>query len=112
MQSTQSLFDLQAEVCKTLAHPKRLEIIHLLEEGEMTVNQLAQRMGIRKANLSQHLGMMRQRGVLVARRDGVNIYYRATSPKVCQACEIMREVLCEQLEEGHHLVKEFRASAR
>jgi len=67
---------MHAEVCKTLANPKRLEIIYALKEGELSVGELVKRLGISKANVSQHLAVLRQRRVVTARREGVNIYYR------------------------------------
>lgn len=91
------LYELQAEVCKTLANPKRLEIISALKEGERTVTDLVDLLGVPKANVSQHLAVMRNTGVLVNRREGVNIYYSLASPKVTQACLLMKEVLTERL---------------
>ncbi|MBI2913857.1 MAG: winged helix-turn-helix transcriptional regulator [Chloroflexi bacterium] len=90
------IFDLHADVCKTLASPARLKIIAALSEGEMAVGEIVAAVGARKANVSQHLAVMRQRGIVHARRQGLNVYYRLTSPKIIQACELMREVLLEQ----------------
>ncbi len=91
------IFDLHADICKTLASPARLRIIAALREGEMPVGDIAHTVGTRKANVSQHLAVMRQRGIVQARRQGLNVYYRLTSPKIIQACELMRDVLLEQL---------------
>jgi ArsR family transcriptional regulator len=98
------LYELQAEVCKTLANPKRLEIITALKEGEKTVSDLVGLLGVPKANVSQHLAVMRNTGVLVNRRDGVNIYYSLASPKVTQACMLMKEVLTERLKQKSDLL--------
>lgn len=98
------LYELQAEVCKTLANPKRLEIISALKEGEKTVSDLVGLLGVPKANVSQHLAVMRNTGVLTNRRDGVNIYYSLASPKVTQACMLMREVLTERLKQKSGLI--------
>jgi len=99
------IYELHADVCKTLANAKRLEILNALRDKEMTVSELAERVGALKANISQHLAVMRQKGILATRRDGVNIYYRIANPKVIQACDIMREVLFEQLKENEKLMK-------
>jgi len=99
------IYELHADVCKTLANAKRLEILNALRDKDMTVNELAERVGALKANISQHLAVMRQKGILATRRDGVNIYYRIANPKVIQACDIMREVLFEQLKENEKLMK-------
>ena len=103
------VFNMHAEVCKTLANPKRLEIIYALKEGELSVGELVKRLGISKANISQHLAILRQRRVLVSRREGVNIYYRISNPKIVKACALMREVLTEQLMEEGRIVKKAKA---
>ena len=99
------IYELHADVCKTLANAKRLEILNALRDKDMTVSELVERVGALKANISQHLAVMRQKGILATRRDGVNIYYRIANPKVIQACDIMREVLFEQLKENEKLIK-------
>ena len=104
MGQNKTLFELQAEVCKTLSSPKRLEILNALKEGEKTVSELVEILGVPKANVSQHLAVMRHRGILDSRRDGVNIYYRVANSKVIKACLLMREVLTEQMQEKSRLI--------
>ena len=106
-QKEKKIYELHAEICKTLANPKRLQILNLLRHKELSVNELASLMEIRDANVSQHLAVMRQKGILVTRREGVNVYYRIANPKVIEACDIMREVLIEQLEERARLVEDI-----
>lgn len=91
------LWELQADICQILANPKRLQILNLLKWGELSVGALVQAMGVAKANLSQHLSLMRQKGILATRREGTTIYYRLAIPPITEACEIMREVLLEVL---------------
>ncbi len=98
MGQDKTLFELQSEVCKTLASPKRLEILNALKESEKTVSELVEILGVPKANVSQHLAVMRHKGILDSRREGVNIYYRVSNPKVIKACVLMREVLTEQMQ--------------
>lgn len=104
MKTSKTLFELQSEVCKTLASAKRLEIINALKEGEKTVGELVNILGVPKANVSQHLAVMRHKGILKSRREGVNIYYCIANPKVIQACMLMREVLTEQMKEKSRLI--------
>lgn len=91
-----SLFEMQAEICKTLTNPKRIEILNTLGTEEKTVTELVLALGASKANVSQHLAVMRHKGILSTRRMGVNIYYRVANPKVIDACMLMKEVLIEQ----------------
>jgi ArsR family transcriptional regulator, virulence genes transcriptional regulator len=91
------LWEMQADICQTLANPKRLQIINLLKEEELSVGAMVKAMGVPKANLSQHLSVMRQKGILATRRDGTTIYYRLAIPYITEACAIMRDVLLDVL---------------
>ena len=102
------LYELHASVCQTLSNPKRLEVIDCLRHGELPVAKLAQITNISQANLSQHLALMREKGIVIARRGGSNVYYRLSNPKITQACDLMREVLLEHLEAGAELVETSR----
>lgn len=104
-------YDLQARICSTMANPKRLEILDLLAEGERSVEELTQAMGIPKANVSQHLALMRQVNMVTARKEGQSVYYRIANPKVTRACRLMKEVMFEQLNRSQRLVEEFSKSA-
>lgn len=101
------LYEMHAEICKTLGNAKRIEILLALKDRKLTVNELADILDISPANVSQHLAIMRQKGILTSRREGVNIYYKVSNPKVNQACALMREVLLEQLEDGQKMVRKF-----
>jgi len=103
------IYELHADVCKVLSNARRLEILDALRDNEMTVGELTEQVGALKANISQHLTVMRQKGILVTRRDGVNIYYRIANPKVIQAFDLMREVLFEQLQENERLMQGIQA---
>ena len=92
------LYELHASICQTLAHPRRLEVIDRLRSGEMSVTDLAQALQISQPNVSQHLSLMKQKGIVTARREGLNVYYRLASLKIVKACELMREVLVDHLE--------------
>ncbi len=104
------VLELQAEICQTLANPKRLQIISLLKNGELPVGEMVKAMNIAKANLSQHLAVMRQKGILITRREGTTIYYRLASPKITDACTTMREVLMNLLEDREKLSKSIRGT--
>ncbi len=99
------LYELHAGICQTLANPKRLEVIDLLRDGEKSVTEIAEAMEISQANLSQHLTVMRQKGIVVPRREGVNVYYRLSNPKIIKACDLMRQVLLEHLQAGVELAR-------
>lgn len=100
------LYKIHASICHTLANPKRLEIIDQLRAREMSVTELAGILEISQANLSQHLAIMRQKGIVTTQREGLNVFYRLSNPKITQACDLMRQVLLEYLEGGTKLIRE------
>jgi ArsR family transcriptional regulator len=102
------VFELQADICQTLANPKRLQIVSLLKSGELSVTEMVRAMGIPMANASQHLSIMRQKGLIISRREGTTIYYRLASPKITEACAIMREVLLTLLAGQETLSRSMR----
>ncbi len=102
---SKTIFEIQAEICKTIASSKRLEIINALKSGEKSVTELVEILGVPKANVSQHLAMMRHKGILKTRRDGVNIYYSIAHPKVIEACSLMREVMADMMRERKKIAR-------
>jgi DNA-binding transcriptional ArsR family regulator len=88
---------LQAEVLKTLASPRRLEILHALAEGPIEVGRLAETIGATQPNVSQHLGILRSAGLVEAVRDGREVRYSLVDPDVLVACQLMRSVLERRL---------------
>ncbi len=104
-ESKLQLFKMQADICKTLADAKRLMIVHELREGELSVGELASRLEFPQANISQHLSLMRKRGIVTTRREGTSIYYSLASRKIAEACDIVQSVLAEQLEGNRRLAR-------
>jgi DNA-binding transcriptional ArsR family regulator len=88
---------LQAEVLKTLASPRRLEILHVLAQGPIEVGHLAEAIGATQPNVSQHLATLRAAGIVEAERDGREVRYRLADSDVMTACGIMRGVLERRL---------------
>ena len=87
------LYLMHAEICKTFSNATRLEILNLLRNGELTVSDLVKKTGASQVNVSQHLSIMKGKGILISRREGANIYYRIANPKIVKAFDIIREVL-------------------
>ncbi|MFQ6673840.1 MAG: ArsR/SmtB family transcription factor [Fidelibacterota bacterium] len=101
------LYEMHASVCAALGNGKRIQIIDLLRDGEKTAGALTREMNIPKANLSQHLQIMKSKGIVLSRREGVSIYYRIANPKIVSACQLMRDVLMEQLDDAAKLREEY-----
>jgi len=102
------IFDLHARVCKILSHPRRLEIIELLRgDREWGVSEIAGKLGITKANASQHLAIMRGQSIVKTRRVGITILYSLENPKILVAYDALRKALKEQLEADGKLLEKF-----
>jgi ArsR family transcriptional regulator len=99
----QEIFKLHASLCKALADPKRLLIIETLRSGPRTVGDISADLGLSQSNVSQHLAILRQRGVVRDRRLGTNVFYSLTNKKIQRALDLLREVMAEQLAEGSEL---------
>ena len=99
------IYELHAQMCQVFTSPKRLEILNLLRDNELSVGELSKRANIRQANLSQHLSILREKGVVNARREGVTIYYSLANSKIIQAFDIIREMLLEKLAQTEKLSK-------
>ena len=100
------LFDMHAELCKTLSDPKRLRILYLIGNKEKSVSELVKQSGLRQANISQHLAILRQKGVVSTKRKGKLVLYRIAFPKMVKACNLIREVLLEQAEQKSKIFRD------
>lgn len=99
------LYILHAEMCKVFSNPTRLEILNLLRDKEMSVTELIEKTKLSQANISQHLGIMKSKGIVEYRRKGKNIYYKLTNPKIIKAFDIIREVLAEKLRKNGRIAE-------
>lgn len=104
----QKLYELHAQMCQIFTSPKRLEILNLLRNKELSVGELAKLARIRQSNLSQHLSILREKGIVKARRESVKIYYSLVNPKIIKAFDIIREMLLEKLAQVEKLSHELR----
>jgi len=93
----EQLYRLQADLCQALADPTRLKLLSLLGEKPQAVKDLIEATGERQAKISQHLAIMRQRGIVRTQRIGTEIHYSLADPRILEACRITREILLQQL---------------
>jgi ArsR family transcriptional regulator, virulence genes transcriptional regulator len=93
------IFDLHADVCKTLANPKRLQVLALLATEEMSVGELASVLDLPLSNVSQHLAHLKARGLVVSRKAGQTVHYSLADRRIIQACTLIRSVLLDRMKE-------------
>ena len=91
------IHELPAEICRTLSHPARIAILHLLADEPREVGRLADALDISQPNVSKHLAVMRQAGLVEAERDGRGAVYRLTDQSVIGACDLMAQVMRRRL---------------
>lgn len=100
MSATKNVFESHAELLGSLAHPTRLEIVQLLRGQSLNVTQIVQMLGVRQANVSQHLMVLREAGVLESNKVGKEAYYRVKHKNFTRAIDLMRDVLQVDLPEA------------
>jgi len=90
------VFKLHSKLLKALSHSKRLEIIHLLRDQELSVSQIQTMLDLPQANLSQHLMVLRQAQVVQSRKDGKEVYYKLAHKNFIKASDLLREILIDR----------------
>src|SRR3989344_5613914 len=91
------LYKIHAEMCKVFSNPTRLEILNLLGNKDLSVTELIEKTGLSQANISQHLSIMKSKGIVTSNRKGKHIYYKLTNHKIIDAFDIIRGILTERL---------------
>lgn len=101
------LYEIHAEMCKVFSNPTRLEILNILRDKEVSVTGLIEKTRLSQANISQHLSIMKSKGIVISNRKGKNVLYKLSNPKIIKAFDIIREVLAERLRKNGKIVKEL-----
>jgi len=102
-----NLYKIHAEVCKVFSNSTRLEILNLLRDKGLSVTELIEKTRLSQANISQHLSIMKSKGIVTSGRKGKNIYYKLTNPKIIKAFDIIKDILVETLKKGGKIVKSY-----
>jgi ArsR family transcriptional regulator len=90
----QEHIELAARSLKAIAHPLRLKILCVIGDEEACVQQIVDAVGTSQSNISQHLAILREKGVLQTRKDANRVFYRVTDPRTLQLVSLMRDVFC------------------
>jgi ArsR family transcriptional regulator len=89
--------NLHAQICGGLADPKRIAILYAIAEKPLSVTEMAEALEMPQATVSRNLKILRERGMVVAKRQGLNIYYSLGDKRIIRALDLLREVLAEDL---------------
>ena len=101
------LYRLKADLCKIFGDSTRLIIISELHGGEKTVGDLVRILEIPQAVVSRHLGILRHGGVVTPRRQGTSVYYRLSDSRIAKACDLVHEILLNQIEKNGELARKL-----
>lgn len=97
------IYEKQVNICKAFANPIRLRILDLISLRPYAASELQQELSISKANLSQHMTILRAAGVITTNREGKQVYCTLAIPEVKEACHLIRNVLRAQIRTGQRL---------
>ncbi|MEW6748951.1 MAG: metalloregulator ArsR/SmtB family transcription factor [Candidatus Micrarchaeota archaeon] len=105
----EDIYQLHAEMCKVFSNPVRLKLLDLLKDGRThPVGELQKKSGLGQANVSQHLSLMKQRGVVLSKREGRKILYCLSNQRIVEAFEIIRSVLSERMTARERVLRKKR----
>ena len=97
------IFERQARICKAFANATRLRMLDFLGKRDWAASDLQEQLGISKANLSQHVAILKAAGIVVTRRKSGKVYFSLIMPEVKSACRLIRDVLRAQIRNGQRL---------
>ena len=101
------IFELHADLCKTLSNPKRLMILALLAKKEMSVGEIAEVIAVPLSNVSQHLTLLKAQNLVKTRKDGQTVHYSLADRRSIQACTLIRSVLLDKMKERGQVAQEI-----
>lgn len=92
-----TLSDFKSDFFKALAHPLRISILDALRDGELTVNEISQRFDVEPANASQQLAVLRNRNIVIARKEGASVYYSVSDKTLFKLLDVARDIFNNHL---------------
>ena len=102
-----TVFDLQAEFCLVMAHPLRSKIAHFLQYNLERVKNIAETLQVNRPTVPWHLNILHEIGILVASRQGVDVFFRTANPKIVSICEMTCDVLTDRENELSKILVQF-----
>ncbi len=113
LRQSDGIYGLQAYILKTIASPRRLELLHFLgESGAVEVRCLAEEFGMTQPAASQHLAALRSAGLVEAVRAGREVRYQLVDPEIVDACNLMRQVLIRRMARMGDMAASFSSQSQ
>ncbi|MBN2753369.1 MAG: winged helix-turn-helix transcriptional regulator [Candidatus Goldbacteria bacterium] len=104
----EELIKAQSEICKTFSNPNRLKIIKLLCVKEQSASQIIKQTGLGKANLSQHMSVLSNKGIVLSRKQGQSVFYSIADERIPKVCMMMGEITMSTLERKKNIYEKGR----
>lgn len=101
------VFELHANLCRTIANSTRLKILALLGKREMSVGEMAETIGVPLPNLSQHLTVLKSHQLVLTRKQGQTVYCSLADERIIEACATIRAVLLDQMRTRGEVAQEI-----
>jgi ArsR family transcriptional regulator len=101
------VFELHANLCRTISNATRLKILALLGKKEMSVGEMAEAIGVPLPNLSQHLSVLKSHNLVLTRKQGQTVYCRLADRRMVQACATIRAVLLDQMRQRGEVAQDI-----
>jgi len=101
------IFKLQADLYQTMANAKRLAIVEILSHGEQSVGAIAEALSSTVSASSQHLRCMKDKNVVVTRKEGQTVYYRLKNLKIIEGCHLIRDILLDEMESQGRIARDY-----
>jgi len=100
----QLLFEKQAEIAKAIAHPLRIAVVNFLKDGEQCVCDIAEHVGSERSNVSRHLSVMLNAGLLEYRKEGLKVIYKLKTPCILDFFSCTTACLKQQVKDNKRLL--------
>jgi len=107
-----ALRQFKAQIFQALAHPTRIAVVEALRAGELSAGTLHEMLGVEQANLSQHLGVLRTKQILVSRKAGNQVYYALRDPVLVEVLDLLRQYFRAQLRETRDMLGAIEREGR
>jgi len=108
----ESMRRFKAGIFQALAHPSRVAIVELLQDGELTVGQICDRVKLEQANASQHLAVLRNKHIVQTRKEANQIYYSLRDPLLGKVLQAMRDFFFAHMNEALQMLREEQKAER
>jgi len=103
--TAKNIREFKAGIFQALAHPTRVAIAECLKEGEVSAGAILERLGLEQANLSQHLAVMRAKGVVLSRKEGNQVFYSLRHAMLSEVLDIMRQYFYTHLSQASEMLQ-------